>query len=346
MAVNSIIAWSAVFPFCSVLWARDVYSNGEGVLKSIAVVLPLIIYIGTSIYAGFLAHKLKFSDYKLYGSRNTFSTLVGGIFFWGFYFPSFLVNYFLVKSGEASKYCDEYFLPRPQKNGRVIAIVSIWLVVWFIPATQVIPEMTRQKRKVEYIGAIKGLGDYYKAQMVFNTIEFKKNSGITFSIAGYCDNFRNLYYGLNADNAPIDLLSKDICDAFIGPSCGLSTMGENKKYGSEYLGFSFMDDPYMCVNNLWDNQFGLFAIPETISGNDTKMLWIGVDEVLMYTFITMNEFLELSAEDSPANPSCRRQWFPMEIPENYRNYKELQGHHGITGELQGIAGTPYLFREL
>lgn len=311
--INTLF-WSFLFPFCSILWAKDVYINGEGVPKTVTIVAPLIACLGSSAYACLVAYKMKFYAYRLNGAKDVFSTLVGGVFFWCFYFPSFLNNYYLVKNKKIEKHTEESLLKASQ-NFRVIFAIIIWNTLWFMPALQIIPSVTsrtmiRQAKQNDYSSAVEGLKSYYNAQVIFNSPSFKVSSGISFNSNGYCDNFRNLYYGLNADRKPIEILPKEIADAFIGRPCGLPTMGDGEKHASRYKNFFYKDDPYICVNNLWDNQFGFYAIPATIYDGTSKLLWIGVDNVIMCTSITMDDVLNLSAEDSPRHPSCRRRWEP------------------------------------
>lgn len=134
------------------------------------------------------------------------------------------------------------------------------------------------------------------------------------SKTAFCDNFRNLYYGRDDSpekDAPLDMLSKEIADAYAGPPRGNATWKEHATQPVPYSGYLFLDDPYVTD---WNKECGLVAYPAEYGVTGRYIFWIGKDPGGRYADpkagLGQPPTL-LAPEDSPLHPKGAVKWKPL-----------------------------------
>ena len=170
--------------------------------------------------------------------------------------------------------------------------------------------VTPEKRIYDYNAAADSLMIYFDAQNEFKSRGLARFEGVTINKTGYCDNFRNLYYGFGPDGQPFSLIPKEMADSDFRTyeNEATSTMGNPEKYALPQFGFIFFSDPYIRQNNLWEHTFGLVATTEKILPTDNKLLWIGNEGIVLCTIIPRNKLIPFSEDYSPLHPGCKLQW--------------------------------------
>jgi hypothetical protein len=127
--------------------------------------------------------------------------------------------------------------------------------------------------------AVSALEQYAIAQVVFQVGRQGRNQVNTLSGSkGYCDNFRNLHYGLPVGGAAgidyLSLLSKEIADAFAGPAKGAPTFPGHNPAAVPYKGYLFLEDPFIAQKHGFDQDFALVAYPAS-KESGANIYWMG-----------------------------------------------------------------------
>lgn len=310
MIALDVVFFSFIFPSLTVLWRKIIDPDWKHPHLSIAILAPLFFYIGTCIFALIIARKCEFYKYKLNVVRSGCSACLGCLFFWGLFFPYFLKNWMAIVNGQA-KLKGENDSFRFGYSLNVVLGVICWNVVWLYPMSQIVPSTAMVDRRDgvdSSVYAIKSLIAYGEAQKKFKANNFAKLNGVSINKTGYCDNFQNLYYGLDSLNNYLSLIPKEMADAAISELRGAPTMNVQQKKYKAYNGYFFEDDPYIANNNLWDKQFGLIASPEMFHNGFGKVFWIGIGEEVLHSTISMEASLNFSEKLSPLSPKCEIRW--------------------------------------
>lgn len=266
----------------------------------------LAFYVSATIIATAAAHRLEFYKYRLIGVRNAKTALWGCLFFWLACFPCFLVNLLLVVGGKASR----------RESGAdnavgLYAISSLWSALWFFALAMSLPNHINSTMMSNEAAAVAGLRNYSRAQIVFENGGLAEIGGNSVRNVGYCDNFRNLYYGKNAFGHRLSLILKDMADAWAGHTRGAPTRIDHENDGEAYWGYLYLEDPYVAGNGLWETRFGLLAYPKYPQRTGYHIFWIGTDGDVLYRPGAKGGFSLLTEEQSPLHPAGKNEWHEL-----------------------------------
>lgn len=278
--------------------------NWEGFDEYAGVLLPVAFYAGTTVWATVSAYRLKLKQYYLKGACDACITFWGCLFFWIYFFPSFVRNRKLVMAGEADRRVEGG--PRGAGCGAYFTALSWWMVWCVIMAVQ-IPCMVSSPVRAFEASAVALLKKYGEAQIHFQAMDRATLEKDTPYPTGYCDNFRYLYYGKDAEGKLLELIPERAANAFAGPTRGKPLRGGVTDKPGVYRGYVFLEDPYVAENGLWESQFGLVAYPKNFRSG-TNVFWLGTDGILLYRYATVDGLNLLKVEESPLHPDGRKLW--------------------------------------
>lgn len=223
------------------------------------IIVVLILYIGTVIWATMVAVRSQFHKYRLGGPANGPSTFLSCLLLWTIGFPWFFANMYRVKEQKA-----ELKQPNDKTRASTIILPLVGLIVtavgiWFL--FQVAPSSRSTSREIaKTASAITMLKAYASAQLAYKNGKFGELSGG----ATYCDNFRNLhYFQPQGSTSPLNLLPKVMADAFAGPTAGAPTAGDAPATPTPYSGYLFLEAPVVQDAD-WNDTFALVAYPAKI----------------------------------------------------------------------------------
>ena len=264
--------------------------------------LSLLFHLGTTILATVVAHGLKFREYRLHIATNAWTVLLGCLLCWSLFFLFFLENFEQVASGKAMRR-DQ---PQP-KPGRwicpdvALGLAGIFIIygIWGMMA----PAQMRSRLRINESRAISLLKRYATGQDTFRKITAGGDAGVG---ERYCDDFRRLYYGENAQKGRLELVPRQMADTLTAFS------GDDRETAARYgrpcrdIGYVFLEDPYITQNSLWETRFGLVAYPLRPGTSGSWIFWIGEEHVVKCCAIDQTG--PLSAEQSPLHPKGAALW--------------------------------------
>ena len=262
-----------LFPLFSVPYVVNSESYIDSVWGSILLVSPTLVWLITSVLALIVSYKKRFYKYELKFTSTPSLTFVGCLFFWPFFITYFLWNWHKISNGTASLRTERY----SEKHGTSLILIMLWGILWFIPWLAILPEATISKNTNRNRVAFKLLfQEYCNAQEQFKSRQLSKIEGNTLNYEGYCDNYRNLFYGIDLDGSPLKLIYKKFADAFAGPTYGAPTTNNHQTSPVIYKGFLYLEDPYISENRLWEKQYGLIAYPQDPRKSGNIMIWVWI----------------------------------------------------------------------
>lgn len=265
--------------------------------------VALATHLATTVFATFIAHRRQFYRYHFDGVCSASGAFWGCLFCWLAGFPLFLRNWYLITKDKA--------LPKKAYHPRSTTFFYTALLhtaFWSILLAMAIPSLMTSRYRVERDIAVRMLKRYAQAQNAFKAENLASVPGNTKNGRGYCDNFRNLHYGKDRNGKAVDLLYKDVTDAFAGPADGASTQEAGGRTSQAFRGFRYLDDPFIAANALWDTQFGLVGYPVNAFGGVVQLLWIGADGKILICLYESDKLDLLAAEQSPLHPEGRKHW--------------------------------------
>lgn len=223
--------------------------------------LSIAFYVLTSLWAGFVAHRHRFSQYRLDVVRSVDSAVLGCFFCWLHCFPYVLINRRRVIQGKARLLSELASYERSSKGA--VVDVLVWTVVWGIIMAAAIPSILPSRMRSNERQAVVTLRTYARAQEWYRAAD---NSG-------YCQDSRALLFGrAGADHRRFHI-SRHRIDAFAGvPEAWVNTAPSH--------GYVFFDDPFVAARGLWREQFGYFAFPAKPGMTGMHAYWIGKDGVV------------------------------------------------------------------
>ena len=130
--------------------------------------------------------------------------------------------------------------------------------------------------------------------------------GVFQTEGGYCDNFRSLYYSHDASGKPLALVSKAMADAYAE---GKTAQSGDESRPVPMMRYVFMDDPYVINNELWKEEFGLFALPVHPK---CSLYWVGTEGIFYKKLPREAERPPvITPRDSPLYPGQRDKWIRL-----------------------------------
>jgi hypothetical protein len=102
----------------------------------------------------------------------------------------------------------------------------------------------------------------------------------------FCDNYRNLYYGVDEQGKRLELIPKGVADAFFRPTVGAPnaigapTVGNAPATSKPYGDYVFFEDPALASDDLGEN-FALIAHPAESNGWRYTVYWIDREGLML-----------------------------------------------------------------
>lgn len=263
----------------------------ESFWRFLACFLSIAFYIATSLWAGFVAYRHRFSQYRLDIVRSVDSAVLGTFFFWPYCFFYVLLNRRRILQGEAKLLAD--CATYAKKSKAAFLEVLTWAVLWFVIMAAAIPGMVPSRVRVQERQATVALRTFARAQN-----EYRAAGG-----QGYNEDLRDLFLDPDGDGRPRFRISRHRIDAYAG-SPGL----EGAAVPSN--GYLFYDDPYVAANGLRREEFGYFAFPVKPGATGFNTYWIGKDGVVLRQEAWRNAEAEdaVTSDNSPLNPKSMNKW--------------------------------------
>lgn len=236
--------------------------------------ISLAIYFGSVLFATLVSVVFKFAKYNLEGPATGVSTFICCLLFWPVAFLFFLINFFSIVASTATARTPEQ---RSYQSSHAFILLSLFIG---IIAAIAIPCLLPSRIQANETNAIASLREYYAAQAQFMKGRFYTIPGNTNTGSEFCDNFRNLYYGVDDKGEQLRLISKTFADAFIFQKQGTPTVGNPTAEASPFQGYLFIEDPYIVNNGLSGKSIGLLAYPFEYRKSGYNVYWIGSEGVV------------------------------------------------------------------
>lgn len=297
---NDLLVLSVFCPFLALLFFnRDIH--WETIDDFYPLLLLPAFFFAMAVAAAIIARRYKFSKYRLEYVDSAHAAFFGFLFFWIFAVWWFLENLPLVRSGAAQPLVG----PGPKGKGILLPCL-VWSIVWFLLVGFQLPSTIQSPMRVHELEAILMLRRYADAQTRFLADKLAEVPGNAGAGAGYCDNFRNLFYGKDEKGEPLALIPREMADAFAGP--GTPAPGGATAVSKSFKGYVYLEDPFIVNRGLWGSRYGLVAYPIRPGGTGTKLLWIGEDGTVLSSSCWDREHTLLREDQSPLHPKGRNLW--------------------------------------
>lgn len=168
-----------------------------------------------------------------------------------------------------------------------------------------IPSWIQSTERINEATVAQRLREYHAAQREFRNLAILEGGA-----AGYCDNFRNLYYGHTARYRQLLLIDKAFADAFAGTSAGAPTAAGAPETSRPYRGYLFLEDPVMVKTGDWRKGFALIAYPvERGVRGGSNIFWINEKSVVFRQGVAWDsEVSAATLKSSPLDPETVWQW--------------------------------------
>ena len=188
----------------------------------------------------------------------------------------------------------------------VIAIIAIIGAI-------AIPNLIQSRLSANEATAITCLKAYSTAQITFHVGKNGANAANTNTgFLGYCDNYRNLFYGnpLSDSNANLLLITKQFADAF-ARAPGSYSAGTNNSPTSasatatHYQGYLFAEPKELiAIDSAFGTNYGLLGVPMVPRTTGENAYWIGQQGTVWITAVPVGTEPSISIEmDTPNNPA-------------------------------------------
>lgn len=201
-------------------------------------------------------------------------------------------------------------MARNRNSGFTIVELLVSISIIAILAILAIPNLLRSRTTANEATAVSNLKAYGSAQVTFQLtraghIAANSKAGP----AGYCDNFRNLYYG-NPRNNPtgiLALINKQFADAF-GRAPGSKAAPTNNTVVTPaplpelYQGYLFAEAKELIdpagSSSPFASIYALLGVPYLAGREGTHAYWLGIDGTVYSAVITAGTDYATSIEMS------------------------------------------------
>jgi hypothetical protein len=266
--------------------------------------LAIAFYVGTTLLATIVAHRLQFHKYRLPVIGSASKAFFGCVVFWGFCFPFFLYNWLTVAKGRARPIDGGEGEEGMFFDGNVA--IAAWMALWGILFVIYLPGTGISHRRAYESAAVSALRKYGIAQGVFRRWS-AENQGV----ARFCDDYTDFYYREEIRMA--HLVPKIMADARADRASLRRIMPGEEFDAPVYHGYRFLEDPFVVSSGDWANQYGLMAYPAIPNATGSMIFWIGPEKKILSRYCEGDTPELLRAEQSPLHPRTQGFWTEVEI---------------------------------
>lgn len=202
--------------------------------------------------------------------------------------------------------------------GFTLVEIVVVIAIVFTLAALLIPNLMRSRLSANESVAVTQLKEYSVAQVTFQTGKMGRavvNSKA--GDAGYCDNFRNLFYGVEVLNPDVNLalMNRAFGDAYArapGSACA-PTNGTPTSFASEAIpvqGYLFAEAKELIKNsggdvNNFKTDFALLGVPIAARLTGDNAYWIGQEGTVWLSAANVHADYAVTIEiDTPSNPAA------------------------------------------
>lgn len=198
------------------------------------------------------------------------------------------------------------------KKGFTLIELMMTIAIIAIIAAIAIPNLMRSRMAANEAAAVTVVKSYATAQVTFQVsqegaLATNTNAGLK----GYCDNFRNLYYGNPSKdpNSILKLISRAFANAFArDPAEGQAATRSSPVVPdgmAPYQGFLFGEPKELLASpKSFETTFALLAVPTQSSVTGDNAFWIGTEGNVKVAGLNKNSIADTSIDmDTPSNPT-------------------------------------------
>lgn len=198
-------------------------------------------------------------------------------------------------------------------NGFTLIELMIVITIIAIIATIAIPNLLRTRTAANEATSVTTLKAYATAQTTFQSgRQGRSIINTKAGNAGFCDNFRNLFYGNpigSSDN--LSLIAKTFADAYARAS-GANSAGTNgtptaaATSPQAYQGFLFAEPKEMLTgsDNKYAADFALLCVPVVAGQTGHNAFWVGQQGPVHMTVVTIGANVATNIEiQTPSDPA-------------------------------------------
>ncbi|MCC8190096.1 MAG: type II secretion system GspH family protein [Planctomycetes bacterium] len=200
------------------------------------------------------------------------------------------------------------------KNKRGFTLTELMIVVAVIAIIGAIsiPNLLRSRISANEASAISQLKAISAAQVTFQVGRMGQNPVNTNTgMVGFCDNFRNLFYGNPASGQveTLGLIPRYLADAFardVGAGCAATHTSPNTPLSTpaSLNGYLFAEPKELLTNNGFASDFAILGVPNVSRKTGEFAFWLGQKGNVQVHGLEPNISYTVSVEcDTPSSPT-------------------------------------------
>lgn len=206
---------------------------------------------------------------------------------------------------------------------RGFTLIELMIVVAIIAIVSAIaiPNLLQSRIQANEAVAVSAIKEYATAQVTFQVGRQGIDSNNTKAGGhGFCDNFRNLFYGniQNDRNANLNLISQAIADAFARDRAANAadtngTPTAPTANAQSFQGYMFSEPNEMRGEeggiNAFEHNFAILAVPHTSGQSGSNMYWVDMQGTVWLRGLNGGVGYATSiSEATPATASAAEWW--------------------------------------
>lgn len=199
----------------------------------------------------------------------------------------------------------------PKHNGFTLLEMMIVIAIVSIIAAIAIPNLLQSRTRANEATAATVLKSYANAQVTFNISTYGRSTdNSNAGEKGYCDNFRNLYFGHGIENPGVNLKLISLAfanayarDPIAGCTSTFDTIETPSPTPEAYQGYLFGEPKEMNVSR-FETIFALLGVPYTTGVTGDRAVWIGTQGTIWWSIVPLPDSYSVSIlVSTPSDPT-------------------------------------------